>query len=373
MSAPREQLPRVAVVGSGLLGTSVGLALREHGVEVILFDSDEGAVRLAAELGAGVAGQPAGTTGPADLAVLAVPPAAVARVLLESQQRELARVYTDVASVKSTVVDAARAYGCDLSSFVAGHPMAGRERSGPAAARGDLFLGRPWVLCPTGGSSDTARTTVLALARACGAEPSELDAGDHDRAVAAVSHAPHLVAAVMAAQLTEADEVALELAGQGLRDATRIAGGDPLLWAEILDANAPAVAGVIDGVAADLTAAAAALRAPAADHPGSDGPVTDREALIELLRRGVAGRARVPGKRGGPAPSYAAVAVVVRDQPGELGRLLGVVGEIGVNVEDVALEHSPGLPVGVIELSVRPDAADVLAEQLRQRGWSVHR
>ncbi|HEY7484767.1 MAG TPA: prephenate dehydrogenase [Streptosporangiaceae bacterium] len=375
------ELNRAVVIGTGLIGTSIALALRERGADVLLADRDAASVRLAVELGAGSAFDPAhhpadpGTgsadpgAGPADIAILAVPPAAVAATLLDAQKRRLARVYTDVASVKAQPLAEAAELGCDLETFVGGHPLAGRERSGPAAARADLFLGRPWAMCPTPASGAEAVAAVTALARTCGAEPLAVDAAEHDRAVALVSHAPHVVAAAVAARLGDGSGVALGLSGQGVRDVTRIAAGDANLWIGILGANAEPVADVLEAVASDIALAASALRAGA--DAGEAGAEAAAELVADLLRRGNAGRGRIPGKHGGRQSSYAIVSVLIPDRPGELALLFQAAGVAGVNIEDVVIEHSPGRPVGVVELSVQPAAAQRLAEELRSRGWSV--
>ncbi|MFI0349523.1 prephenate dehydrogenase [Actinomadura sp. 9N407] len=353
---------RIIVVGTGLIGTSIALALRERGTEVLLTDRDAASLAMAVELGAGEA-LPDGAVGePAELAVLAVPPAAVAVTLLDAQKRGLAAVYTDVASVKALPLKQAAELGCDLTSFVPGHPLAGRERSGPAAARGDLFLGRPWALCPAPESRPEAVAVVTALVTACGAEPVVLDAAEHDEAVALVSHGPHVVSAAVAARLTGAGETALGLTGQGVRDVTRIAASDPRLWIGILTANATPVADVLEAVATDLAVAASLLR------DGSEGAATH---VADLLLRGNAGRSRIPGKHGGEPSSYAVVQVVIPDRPGELAMIFQAAGIAGVNIEDVTIEHSPGRPLGVLELSVSPGAAERLSEELRARGWSV--
>ncbi len=254
---------QVVVIGAGLIGTSAALALRRGGTGVWLWDRDPAAAALAADLGAG---QVLGTLdGPApdppDLALLAVPPAEVAAVLARAQRAGLARWYTDVASVKALPLARAREAGCDISRYVPGHPLAGRERSGPAAARADLFLGRAWALCPAPETSAAAIAAVTAMVTACGAEPVVTDAATHDRWVALVSHAPHVVAAAMAAELgrPSVPPEALALAGQGLRDATRIAAGDVDLWTQILTGNAAPVAAVLAGVAAALADAARVL------------------------------------------------------------------------------------------------------------------
>jgi prephenate dehydrogenase len=377
-SPARTSPASVIVVGTGLIGTSVALALRPRGVTVWLADSDPAAARLAADIGAGTVlpgdvpeGPPPG--GPADVAVLAVPPQAVAPTLARAQAAGLARWYTDVASVKSLPVRQARAAGCDMASFVPGHPLSGRERSGPAAARADLFLGRPWVICPDPPAPAEGLAAIEALARICGAEPVQVSAAEHDRWVALVSHAPHVLSAAMAARLADASDGALFLAGQGLRDVTRIAAGDTGLWTQILAANAAPVADVLAAVAADLAAVAEAL-ADTAQAAGPGGPGSpDLKVLAALLEQGGAGVARIPGKRGGPARAEAAVQVVIPDRPGELARLFQAAGAAGVNIEDIAIEHSPGLPVGVAELTVHPEAVGRLTEALAANGWPVRR
>jgi prephenate dehydrogenase len=274
----------VAIVGTGLIGTSVALALRGRGVTTYLLDRDPNAARAAEARGAGTAGQP---PEPVDLAVLAVPPTQVAAVLREQQNRGLARSYTDVASVKRLPHAAAVAAGCRLASYVGGHPLAGSERSGPLAARGDLFQNRVWVLTPSASSDAVTLARVRELVSWCGARPVVMEPADHDRAVALSSHAPHLVAAVLAARLRDAPAAVLQLCGPGVRDTTRIAAGDADLWADILAGNAAEVAGVLAEVAADLGTAEAALRSLPA------GRDTGRATLVDLLRRGAAGRARI--------------------------------------------------------------------------------
>jgi prephenate dehydrogenase len=251
-----------------------------------------------------------------------------------------------------------------MGTYIAGHPLAGRERSGPAAARADLFLGRPWAYCPTADTSPEAVETLLGLIKLCGAEAVRIDAGEHDRAVAVVSHAPHVTSVAVAARLAEASETALALAGQGVRDVTRIAASDPGLWTGILSGNALPVAEVLEAVADDLAAAASALRRTAADESGLAW-------VTGLLERGVAGTGRIPDKHGGPAKTYVSVQVLIGDRPGELARLFRVADAAGVNIEDVRMEHAPGLPLGAAELSVQPQAAAKLTDALREHGWQV--
>jgi prephenate dehydrogenase len=358
----------VVVIGTGLIGTSVALALREHGITVWLADHDDEAVGLAVNIGAGLPLPADGVPGgPADVAVLAVPPSAVAPELCAAQSRNLARAYTDVASVKELPLAAASELGCDLASYLPGHPLSGRERSGPAAARADLFVGRPWVLCRQPANDDQTLFLGTGLAQACGALPVAVSVAEHDQWVALVSHAPHVVAAAMAARLESAPETALALAGQGLRDVTRIAASGAGMWLQILAANAGPASAVLRDVAADLGQAADALESVAA------GDEQALKRVADLLERGIDGVHRIPGKHGGPTRDFAAVQVVIPDRPGELARLFQAAGEAGINIEDVSIEHSPGLPVGIAELWVRPDEVSRLSGALAAGGWPVRR
>ncbi|MCC9738062.1 prephenate dehydrogenase [Streptomyces sp. MNU89] len=299
-------LRTLAVIGTGLIGTSVALAARRQGVTVYLSDRDESAARTAEDLGAGRAAPP---PEPVDLAVVAVPPSLVAPVLAESQARRLALSYTDVASVKSRTEREILATAPDPTRYVGGHPMAGREWSGPRAARAELFRERTWVLTPTRLTSKRAFDRTLDLIALCGAVPRVMRARAHDEAVALTSHAPHLVASLMAARLRDGSAEAAHLAGQGLRDVTRIARGDSRLWSDILESNAAAVAEILTRLQEDLTGVLAALHdlaspgpaVPGGTGPGGGGvvPVPGRHALVDLLDRGIAGVGGLDGAGGG--------------------------------------------------------------------------
>jgi prephenate dehydrogenase len=363
-AAVAELAGGVVVVGCGLIGTSLGLALRAAGVPTYLRDSQAKAAALAEALGAGTT-EPAPET--VALVVACVPPVDVASVIRDAERLFLSASMMDVASVKSHVQVQIEEQA-DARRFVGGHPMAGRERSGAAVARADLFQGRPWILTPSPYSDLPARRRAEALVLVCGAEPAIVDVQRHDLAVALISHAPQVVASVMAAVLAPADDDLVALAGPGVRDVTRIAASDPVLWTEILTANAAAVLPVLDSVAAELDLARVVLReaSSSAGGAGAAGPLTD------LLARGGAGRARLPGKHGGTAAAYASVPVVVTDQPGQLAALFAATDAAGVNIEDVRIEHAAGHPVGVVELFVRPEAVGPLVAALRASQWSVH-
>ncbi|MFF3564124.1 prephenate dehydrogenase [Streptomyces sp. NPDC002574] len=354
------------VIGTGLIGTSAALALAARGVEVHLEDHDPHAARTAAALGAGTDEPPAG---PVDLAIVAVPPAHVAATVAEAQRRGRARGYLDVASVKAGPRRDLEALGCDLTSYIGTHPMSGRERSGPLAATADLFEGRPWVLTPTPRTDTEVLNLALELVALCRAVPVVMDAEAHDRAVALVSHTPHLVSNMVAARLQNAEDSAVRLCGQGIRDVTRIAGSEPGMWIDILSANPGPVADVLAEIAADLTDTVESLRAlqsadDAKRRSGAGG-------IEDLLRRGNAGQAKVPGKHGSAPKTYEVVAVLIGDQPGELARLFADAGRAGVNIEDVRIEHSTGQQAGLVQLMVEPAAAARLSAALREKGWNL--
>ncbi|MEU5045709.1 prephenate dehydrogenase [Streptomyces griseorubiginosus] len=356
------------VVGTGLIGTSAALALVARGVTVHLADHDPEQARTAAALGAGTDEVP---EGPVDLAIVAAPPAHVAEVLAGAMRRGVARGYIDVASVKGGPRRELEALGLDLSSYIGTHPMSGREKSGPLAASADLFEGRPWVLTPTRDSDTEVLNLALELVSHCRAVPVVMDADAHDRAVALVSHMPHLVSSMVAARLEHAEEAAVRLCGQGIRDVTRIAASDPGMWIDILSANPGPVADLLTDVAGDLEETVRALRAlqSADDAKRIEGT----SGIEDMLRRGNAGQVRVPGKHGSAPRVYEVVAVLIDDQPGQLARIFADAGRAGVNIEDVRIEHATGQQAGLVQLMVEPQAAPVLSASLRERGWAIRR
>ncbi|MEU2127856.1 prephenate dehydrogenase [Streptomyces sp. NPDC018352] len=356
------------VIGTGLVGTSAALALAGRGIQVHLVDHDPQSARTAAALGAGTDEAPEERV---DLAIIAVPPAHVATVLATALRDGIARGYLDVASVKGGPRRELEALGLDLTPYIGTHPMAGKERSGPLAATADLFEGRPWVLTPTRDTDTEVLNLALELVALCRAVPVVMDADAHDRAVALVSHTPQLISSMVAARLEEADETAVRLCGQGIRDVTRIAASDPRMWVEILSANPGPVADVLAGVAADLDETVRALRG--LESGDDDKRREGTEDIEDVLRRGNAGRVRVPGKHGTAPTAYEMVSVLISDRPGELARIFADAGRAGVNVEDVRIEHATGQQAGLVQLMVEPSAVPALSAALRERGWSIRR
>ncbi|MFB7498776.1 prephenate dehydrogenase [Streptomyces sp. NPDC056161] len=351
----------MAVVGAGLIGTSVALAARRGGVAVHLLDADEANAATAVALGAGVLGPP---REPVDLAVLAVPPSAVVTVLAEQRARQLAEVYTDVASVKGAVTRAGEGPG----DFIGGHPLAGRERSGPLASRADLFEGRPWVLAPSPETPTPVLNRVLELVSMCGAIPVLMGSQEHDAAVALTSHVPHLVASLTAARLQGGSHDALRLAGQGLRDVTRVAAGDPRLWADILRANALGVAAVLRELTGDLTRVLAAL-----DELAAVGPTDAEESaktLVGVLEQGVAGLDRIGTRTTRPGP-HVQLRVSVGRRPGELARLLAALAESGITADDLTPVHSLRQGTLAVLFAVPLAPARRVIAGLSEEGWQA--
>ncbi|GAA2888193.1 prephenate dehydrogenase [Microbacterium esteraromaticum] len=349
----------VRIVGAGLLGSSIGHALRSKGVDVVLADASPSQLRLAIDYGAGRASQ----AGDAPrLIVVAVPPDVTADVIEAELTAYPDAVVTDVASVKLEPFEELRRRGLDLSRYIGSHPLAGRERGGAISARADLFIGRPWVVCRDEETRPADLALVEALALDVGAMPLEMTPEEHDRSVALTSHVPQVVASLLAGRLAEAEEGSLRLAGQGVRDTTRIAASAPELWVQILGANAAPVVELLDALAVDLKEVADALREPNA--PGS------RRTVADAIRQGNEGVERLPGKHG-QNRRFETLVVMVDDTAGQLGRLFGELGELNVNVEDLRLEHSPGAQFGLAEISVAPAALRGAIEGLEARGWRI--
>jgi prephenate dehydrogenase len=371
----------VRVIGTGLIGGSLGLALTAAGVDVQVEDLSPGTLALAVELGVGH------VPGPEDpapqLVVVAAPPDVTAQVVAQALREHPLAMVVDVASVKTTVLedlaalqDAGELTPGDLRRYIGAHPMAGREVSGVIAARADIFPGRPFVIVPHPDSETRGIQMLKAIATDLGSLPSIMDAATHDAAVAHVSHVPQVLSSLLASTLLDAEPQALNLVGQGLRDTTRIASSDPRLWVEILGANAEAIGPVLESARDRLDAVIDALALVKAPKEGQDDRSSEagpgpRRTIAGLIADGNQGVARIPGKHGGGTDSFVTVQVLVPDRPGELGRLLTEMGVIGVNLEEIRLEHSIGQKTGVAHIAVELGREALLTRELERRGWTV--
>lgn len=327
-----------------------------------------GGEKLAAPPGRSTVGRP----DPA-IVVVAAPPDVSGGIVAECLRVFPYAIVTDVASVKEAVVmdlEATASNPAFLSRYVGSHPMAGRARSGASHADGDLFVGRPWVIVPTEYSSGDAILQVRNLAVDVGAVPMELGKAEHDRAVALVSHVPQLVSSLLAARLRGAPLDALGLAGQGLRDTTRIAASDPGLWTAIITGNAAPVGEILAQLRDDLEELLTGLQGSTVLETGTIAPGV-AGSIAKVIAAGNQGVERIPGKHGDSPRRWGYVEVLVPDEPGELGRLFTELGDVGVNIEDLVLEHSAGQPVGLARIMIEPAMVDEAETELEARGWRI--
>jgi prephenate dehydrogenase len=353
---------KVAVLGVGLIGGSIGLAARRRlGAEVVGFGHRPATVERAVELGAldrGAASVAEACEG-ADLvfctAPVAVLPSLVAQALEASGPET---VVTDAGSTKRELVEAC---GGD-ERFIGGHPLAGAETAGVDNAREDLFDGARWYLTPTDRSSGLLYDRLQRAVAELGARPQAIDPATHDRLMATVSHLPHVLANALAAEAAEAltrDSERLPEVGPSFRDATRVAGSNPAIWADIFASNRDAVADSVESVGVRLERAAALIRAG------------DREALAAW--HGAAGADRrglvESDSEAGPLRE---LRIVVLNSPGTIAELALALGEAGVNIEDMALHPAPDMTSGAVSLWVAGEEQAVRATALvRDLGHTV--
>jgi prephenate dehydrogenase len=317
-----------------------------------MIDSDLSAQALAMDLTGGV------VVADPDLVVLALPTSALSQVIKSEIAINPQSTFMDVGSVKNEVVLQVKTISGLSERFLPTHPMAGREIGGASSARADLFQGRSWILTPEADCAPESKSLVLELISILGATPIELSALDHDAAVAKISHLPQIAASLIAKQLAGTPAEWMELAGQGLRDTTRIAGSDEKLWKEIIYSNRSEISELLISLQNDLTQMIAALDDPA--------------KIAALIAAGREGKAMIPGKHGGKAREYSYLPIVIDDKPGQLGAIFNECAAMEVNVEDLNIEHSPGQLSALITLSLSADDAEKLSSHLTSIGWNVH-
>jgi prephenate dehydrogenase len=354
---------RIAILGVGLIGGSIGLAARQRlEAEVVGFDPDRSTVDRALEEGVvdEAPGSVAEACAGADVVFCAAPVAGLAE--LAGAALEVCGSETVVTDVGSTKRDIVAALGGD-ERFIGGHPLAGAETSGVENARADLFEGARWYLTPKSARSsgllyDRLQRTLAGL----GARVQAIDAEAHDRLMATISHLPHVVANVLVGQAVDEltrDSERMPEVGPSFRDTTRVAGANPAIWGDIFASNREAVAEAVDGVAERLREAAALIR---------EG---EREAVAEWHAEAGNDRRRLLETElaGGPLRE---LRVVVTNRPGTIAELALALGEAGVNIEDMALYPAPDMTSGAVSLWVSGDEqAERAATLVRELGHSV--
>jgi prephenate dehydrogenase len=343
---------RAGVVGLGLIGGSIGLALRQAGWFVTGTDLDEPTTARALALGAidAIGIDPSATVTFVATPVGAAP--AVAREVLATTSGAV----TDVGGVKASVVAAV-----DDPRFVGGHPMAGSELVGVEGADGDIFRNAAWVLTPTARTDPAAFASVHAAVAAMGADVVAVGPGEHDAIVAVVSHVPHLTAASLMAvadgHARDREAPLLRLAAGGFRDMTRIAAGATGIWPDVCEENAAAITAVLDELLAQLTS----VRAVVSGHRRGD--------LVELLERARAARLALPARSARPAGEVVELRVPVPNREGVLADVTTLATTLGVNIEALETADVTEHERGLIVMVVAADAGQRLRDALSARGY----
>jgi prephenate dehydrogenase len=352
MKAPQ---PHIHIIGAGLIGTSIGLKLKESGFSLSISDLDPKNEKMAIDL-LQTNVRPAKT----DVFLIATPPDSVFQELKRVFESNPEAKFIDIAGIKSNLHVEVEKFPEIAKRFCSAHPMAGREVSGPGSARADIFDSRPWIVTPTSKTDQEVIDFVLDLGRILGSTPFTLGAQEHDAAVALVSHFPQILSSLLAGMLNEADIAALNLAGQGLRDLTRLADSDPKLWSTLLTSNSDALVPKLDEAITKLNSLKSALIS------------RDSESIEEFISQGRSGRARIPGKHGSGKRDYTYLPIVISDKPGQLALIFQECSNVGVNIEDLAIEHSPNQETGLITLALNDLDAHKLQKHLLAQGWLAH-
>jgi len=355
LAQPRTAAPisRLAIVGTGLLGTSVALAARRAGVGSVRgWDSDpatlrESAVERATSLADAVAG--------AELVVVSVPVGAVVPIVRDTLAAAPEATVTDVGSTKRVLA------AVEDPRFVAGHPLAGGATGGPARASADLFDGAIWFLTPSPVAESERVDLVERFVAAVGARTVRLDPAEHDRLLAVTSHLPHALANLLMRAAARAGEDALGYAGASLREMTRVAGANPSIWADIFVDNGDLIASALGELGNELAEIERALRGGERDtiEAWIGESATARTRMLEYAYRT-------------EAKMLNRIRVRVPDKPGVLARITQTLGAAGINIEDFELRHVSPEYGGVLVILVSGgDNAELARTLLRREGYSA--
>ena len=345
-----DDAPRANVIGLGLIGGSIALALREAGWHV---SGDDAVAGRAEEAVARAVVHATGLDPRAELTFVAVPVLAIA----DQVKRALAEtdgVVTDVGGVKGTISDAV-----DDPRFVGGHPMAGSELDGLDGADGAMFSGATWVLTPVAGTDDTTFATIASVVGQLGAEVVAMTPQHHDEMVAVVSHVPHLTAASLmgvAADRAEEHAALLRLAAGGFRDMTRVASGQPEIWLDVCAENRPAIIVAMDALIERLGEMREIVRTDA------------RDELFARLQRARDARTNLPIHATHPQ-DLTEVRIPIPDRPGAAAEVFTLAAELGVNVADFEVYHSAEGAKGIMILLIDVANGELFRGGLIARGF----
>ena len=347
-------IKKIRIVGAGLIGTSVGLRLKAAGSTVEIIDIDPNAMKLAADLVKSEA-----ITEP-DLIIVTVPISANTEMVITQLKNNPRSVVCDFASVKSDLLVKVQELSANPENFFSLHPMAGREINGTENARADLFEGRAWIGISDSFKDAKKKEIAQNLVQMCGGTLYWLTSKEHDELVAKISHIPQILSSVIAGSLESLSTENLNLAGQGLRDLTRLASADAALWSQILAENHASIAPAIDSIINNLK--------------NVKQSIVNRNAseLNDFFNKGNTGKSKIPGKHGAKNRDYSYLPIVIDDKPGELARIFNECATVSVNIEDLSIEHSPGQETGLITLALSNSDCIKLSNHLENLGFKVH-
>lgn len=360
-----EEITRLAIIGTGLVGGSVGLAAAGKVEHIVGFDVDDATLRRALELGAVhvAATSAAQAVEQADLVVIATPVGSIPQTFgsVVAHLRKGA-IVTDVGSAKSGIVGEISLLDPTDVHFIGGHPMAGSEREGIEAASPDLFRDSYWILTPTSQTDATAYSSLVRFITGLGAKALSLDANRHDEAVALTSHLPQILASTLmrfAADVAGAEGGLPLLASGGFRDMTRIAGSSPALWMGILRENSAALVDVLGRYSGSLESVRAAIEAG------------DWDLVFSMLTDARSARSTLQAKSGRKSEDLVEVRITVPDRPGVLANVATSLGEASINIEDLDIQHSPEGGRGILRILVEASSAEATRSILIGQGFDV--
>jgi prephenate dehydrogenase len=344
---------KVLVIGSGLIGTSIALKLKSNGHQIWIDDSDQANLALAKDLIGNNDAKPEFF----DLIIIATPIGSILDIAKNLKSFNDKSTVIDIGGLKSKLLVEVEKIPDLAKIYVSTHPMAGREFTGPTSARADLFEGRAWLITPTKSASKEAIAVAEKIGAELGSTTYLMDSNLHDSTIAAVSHMPQILSSLMGQLIDSEDSKALNFAGQGLRDVSRLADSDGQMWSELLIENQNELSSRIDKAIAALGELKNSLKSE------------DKAKVLAFFNSGKSGRGKIPGKHGAKQREYSYLPIVIDDKPGQLAKIFDECAECSVNVEDLSIEHSPNQATGLITLALSESDAQKLKKHLQLKGW----
>lgn len=344
---------KVKIIGGGLIGGSISLALTEKGVPHQVFDLDPTVLSKLSAKGDSQAEIPSADV---SLVIVAVPPLFVLEELQKACDEYPNAVIVDVASVKNAYHSKMMEKGLS-SRYVGTHPMSGKETMGAGAADPNLFADRVWIICPNA-DNENSMQQVKNFVVSLGAIPVEMTAEEHDSVVGILSHLPQMISSTLASVAVEAN-INLDVAGPAFRDMTRIASSDPELWTQILMSNQANATLTLDQMIDKLNR----LREYISEK--------NRNEIFGYFQNAQLKASNLPGKHGGQATRFGEISILVKDEPGSLANLFALAQKISLNIEDIYIEHVLNRPLAVVKLFVNPTDLDRAKESYKAEGWEL--